>query len=91
MSNGSDFDQKAIQSLREAAESISAALDILKNNKSNYQATNLPVSDAVDHIVSCLIKDSAYLKKLASVCEESAPLTKEFEEWLQKKTKSKKT
>ena len=73
-----ELDDNTIQSLRKAALDVSAVADQLRSNEGSFQATNLPVADAVAHVLSCLEKDAAYLKKLADICAESAPVIRKI-------------
>jgi hypothetical protein len=73
-----DFDQKSIDSLREAAKRIASASRLLKSNEHIFEGTNLSVADAVIHVLACLEKDAAYLNRLAEICVESAPAMKKL-------------
>ena len=74
-----NFDICAIESLQKAAVLIRNAADVLRSNRENYQATNLPVEVAVSHVLSCLEKDASYLSQLADICSESAPILRKVE------------
>ena len=69
-------DQVAIAALKAAAIGLQEIISQLKQNESNFSATNLPVGDAVVQIVRCLEGDEALLNKLVAICEDSAPLNK---------------
>jgi len=73
-----DYDSTTIRTLEEAANKIIEIQKELSSKRPVFQGTNLPVADAVDHIIACLEKDANYLKKLAAICDESAETMKKF-------------
>ncbi|MES3036976.1 MAG: hypothetical protein V4736_03635 [Bdellovibrionota bacterium] len=77
--NGQDYDSTTIQTLLEAAAGLTSVYKDLQSKRVIFQGTNLPVAEAVDHIIACLEKDASYLKRLAEICDESKETMKKFD------------
>ena len=56
--------------LRQAAQDLHGICLLLQMNAENFDATFLPVTDAVKHIMASLQNDAGFLEKLADVCAD---------------------
>ena len=58
------------EALRQAAKDLHGICLMLQVNAEKFDATFLPVNDAVKHIMASLQNDAGFLEKLADVCAD---------------------